>query len=164
MAAKPTRNTQETSWTSIVDIMYDRLLIGIRNNTGKVIVRRNGSFEDSATAIPDGQITILSIVVQPTGQYKVWANGVQIMNNTSTSDMTSLVPGIAGGFARSMNVGRNDPDGWTTFNGNIGDVFVYNIALSDVPSTGERQQLEADLTAKFLVTDWIITASAGAGG
>jgi hypothetical protein len=58
-------------------------------------------------------------------------------------------------------LGRNDPDGWSTFNGNIGDVFLYDTALSDA----ERRQLEADLTNKFLSpATFTINASAGTGG
>lgn len=166
VAAKPTRNTIGTSWTSIVDIMYSRLTIGIRNNTGQVVVRRNGTQNDSSATIPDGQITILSIVVQPNGAYKVYANGTQIMNITSTSAMTSWDPntstwGATGqGFWSYINVGRSQPDGWSTFNGYIGDVFVYKTALVDE----DRTILETDLSTKFLVTDYTIAASAGAGG
>lgn len=159
VAAKPKR-VPSNNWDSIVDIFYDRLVFGLRNDTGVVNVRRNGSLDFSTTAIPDGQATILSLVVQPDGQYKVWANGALIYANTTTSPMTALTNGVAGGYANSINVGRNDPDGWTTFNGDIGDVFVYKIALSDA----DRQQLEADLTAKFLTPKFTITAAANAGG
>lgn len=38
------------------------------------------------------------------------------------------------------------PRPWSTFNGNIGDVFVYKLALSDA----DRQTLEADLKSKFI--------------
>ena len=160
VAARPKRNSTNTSWTSIVDLFYNRLVLGIRNNTGRIDVFRNGSLSSSATAIPDGQTTILSLVVQPTGQYKVFANGVQVMNVTTTSDMTSLVPNVAGPYANAINVGRNNPDGWTTFNGGIGDVFVYKVALTDV----ERQQLETDVSAKFVSTDYTVSASSAAGG
>ena len=49
-----------------------------------------------------------------------------------------------GGFGTYINVGRNNPDGWTTFNGNIGDVFVYKVALTET----ERQQVENILIGK----------------
>ncbi len=163
VVVKPARNSQGTSWTSCVDVFYDRLLLGVRNSTGRVDVRRNGSFNQSAAAIPDGQKTVLSLVVQPDGTFKVWANGTEIMNIANTSAMTSLVPGVAGGYANHINVGRNDPDGWTTFNGNIGDVFLYDIALSDA----ERLQLEGDLYAKFGIGttgNYTVTATAGEGG
>ena len=57
-----------------------------------------------------------------------------------------MVPTGTEGFKKYVNVGRNDPDGWSSFNGNIGDVFVYNVALT----TAERQALEADLSARFV--------------
>jgi hypothetical protein len=162
VAVRPRRNTTGTSWTSIVDLFYNRLMLGVRNSTGQIDVWRNGTFAggSAANAIPDGQSTILSLVVQPTGQFKVFANGTQIMDITSTSSMTSLVPNVAGSFANALNVGRNNPDGWTTFNGHIGDVFVYKVALT----TAERQQIEADLMPRFVTTEQFITASAGANG
>jgi len=71
------------------------------------------------------------------------------MNITSTSDMTSLVPGITGsgqnGFGTFINLGRNAPDPWTAYNGCIGDVFVYRVALIEA----ERQQVETIVMSKF---------------
>lgn len=137
--ARPIRNQIGTGWISIVDVFYDRLVLGIRNDTGLVCVRRNGPIATSKKAIPDGQITILSLIVQPDGTFAVYANGEEILADTTKSDMTSLVPGVAGGFATSITVGRNAPDAWTTFNGDIGDVFLYTAALTET----ERKQLEA---------------------
>lgn len=146
VAARPQRNATSTSWTSLVDLFYNRVVLGIRNSTGKVDVLHNGSQSSSTAALPDGQRTVLSLVVQPSGTYKVYTNGNEIMSVTSTSSMTSLVPNVAGSFANALNVGRNNPDGWTTFNGLIGDVFVYTNALS----AAERQQLEGSLLRKFV--------------
>jgi hypothetical protein len=160
VAVRPNRNTTGTSWTSIVDLFYNRLVLGIRNNTGLIDVHRNGTLFTSTTAIPSGQATVLSLVAQPAGQFRVFANGVQIMDVTSTSDLTSLVPNVPGSFANAFNIGRNNPDGWTVFNGLIGDVFVYRVALT----TTERQQIESDLTARFISPGNVITASASAGG
>lgn len=139
VVAKPTRNGAGAGWTSIVDLFYDRLVLGVRNDSGLVCVRRNGSTDNSVRSIPDGQITISSLVVQPDGSYRTYANGEEIMTERASGVMTSLVPGVAGPYATSMTVGRNAPDGWTAFNGDIGDVFVYKVALS----AAERQQLEA---------------------
>jgi sialate O-acetylesterase len=139
VVAKPIRNGAGAGWTSIVDLFYDRLVLGVRNDSGLVCVRRNGSTDTSARPIPDGQITILSLVVQPDGSYQTYANGEAIMSENASGAMTSLVPGGAGPYATSLTVGRNAPDGWTAFNGDIGDVFVYKVALS----AAERQQLEA---------------------
>lgn len=159
VAAKPNR-TPSNNWDSIVDIFYYQLVFGLRNDTGQINVRRNGSLDFSTATIPNGQVTILSLVVQPNGQYRVWANGLPIYTNNNLSAMTALTNGVAGGYANAINVGRNDPDGWTTFNGNIGDVFVYTNALADA----ERMALEADLTSKFLSTDYTVTVTSGAGG
>ena len=57
-------------------------------------------------------------------------------------------------------MGRNQPDGWSIFNGNIGDVFVYKVALTDA----ERQQLEARLTAKFILPPQPTLSISAAGG
>ena len=160
VAARPTRNTTGTPATSIVNFFYDRLSLGIRNSTGQVDVYRNGTLNTSTTTIPTGQTTILSLVMQPTGQFKVWANGTLLMNITTTSDMTSLVSNILGGYSNAINIGRYNSDAMTTFNGGIGDVFVYKVALSDA----ERLQLEADVTAKFVPSYYTVTSSAGTGG
>lgn len=160
--AKPVRLGSDSGWNSIVDFFYDRLVLGIMNGSGKVMVRRNGSLETSTATIPDGQTTILSLVVQQSGAYKVYANGTQVMDVTSTSDMSSIVPGVAGGFANNVTFGRNWPDGWTTYNGYYGDSFVYTTALADT----ERQQLETYLVNRLTASGptFTITASAGAGG
>jgi hypothetical protein len=152
----------------IVDIFYDELCLAVSHPDGRIIVSRNNTWGNYGPAIPNGQATILSLVVQTDGSYKVYTNGVQAMaggadtspNNVNWS--TGMVPGGSGSgdaaFKHFVNVGRNNPDGWSAFNGYIGDVFVYTIALSDL----DRQQLETDLIGKFI--NWTITASAGIGG
>jgi len=143
--ARPVRNGVGAGWVSIVDVFYDRLVLGIRNDSGAVCVRCNGTMQSSDTPIPDGQLTILSLVVQPGGAYKVYANGAEIMSNSSSSAMTALVPGVAGGFAHSITLGRNAPDAWTAYNGNIGDLFFYKAALTDQ----ERRELEKYIADKL---------------
>jgi sialate O-acetylesterase len=162
VVAKPARFGTDPGWTSIVDFFYDRLVLGIMNGSGKVVVRRNGSVDTSTAAIPDGQTTILSLVVQPNGTYKVHANGIEVMNVTSTSDMSAIVPGVAGGFANHVTFGRNLPDGWTTYNGLYGDSFVYTAALTDP----ERQQLETYLVNRLTASGptHSIDSSCGTGG
>jgi hypothetical protein len=159
---KPVRLGSDPGWTSIVDLFYDRLVLGILNGSGRVVVIRNGSLEKSTATIPDGQTTILSLVVQQNGTYKVYANGTQVMDVSASSDMSSIVPGVAGGFANHITFGRNWPDGWTTYNGYFGDSFVYTTALSDA----ERQQLETYLVNRLTASGptFTINASAGAGG
>jgi hypothetical protein len=124
-----------------VDLFYDRLVLGIRSDTGVVCVRRNGGVENSTKTIPDGQVTLLSLVVQPDGTYKVYANGDEVMAESKSCPFTELVPGVAGGFAKQITLLRNAPDAWTAFNGQIGEVFVYKVALTDA----ERKQLETHI-------------------
>lgn len=165
VAVRPIRNTIGDPWDSIVDIFYNRLVLGVRNNSGQVVVWRNGTlFDSGATTLPNGEIAVLSLVVQPDGQFKVFSNGVEIMNVTATSDMSVLDPNWQGsndGYWQYINIGRNQPDGWPVFNGNIGDVRVYKTALSDT----KRGDLETALAAKFgTSTTYTVTASAGVGG
>jgi len=142
---KPIRDDVSTAWTSVIDVFYDRLVIGVKTDSGRVVVKRNGSTRESETAIPDGQTTILSMIVQPGGAYKVYADGVEIISDDSASDMTSLKPNVPGPYADSINIGRNNPDPWTTYNGKIGDLFIYKKALSD----SQRKGLEAYIAAKY---------------
>ncbi|MCX6876832.1 MAG: MBG domain-containing protein [Verrucomicrobia bacterium] len=170
LAAKPTRSADSGNWRSLVDIFYDRLVLGITNDGGKVCVRRNGSIEFSNAAIPDGQVTILTMIVQTDGSYNVYANGsaTAILSAAATgaNSFISLDPkwnGGGTGFWSYINVGRNEPDGWTTTNGYIGDVFVYKTALS----ASERQTLETDMLSKFITggaSNYTINATAGTGG
>ncbi|MCX6879487.1 MAG: hypothetical protein NTW21_37640 [Verrucomicrobia bacterium] len=144
----------------IVDIFYSDLFLCVAHNDGQVWVCNRG-YEDIPTGyyIPDGQKTILSVVVQPTGELALYANGVPKWTRSSGVDYTYLHPT---GFT-NINIGRNGPDGWSAFNGNIGDVLVYKVALS----SSERKQLENDVAAKFGITMPVlhtITASAGANG
>ena len=104
--ARPVRNGASSGWFSIVDVFYDRLVLGIHDDSGRICVRRNGPIEDSTIVVPDGQVTLLSLIVQPEGRYKVYANGAEVIDNSSLSPMTSLLPGEAG-FAKSITIGRN---------------------------------------------------------
>ena len=174
LAAQPIRFQDSQPWVSIVDIFYSQLCLGIKNDTGQICVRINdtGANNNStitlpaSRAIPAGQATIISLVVSNNGSFGVYTNGTQIYTGTATwlsGPFTRLTPGVnsgAGGWADYIDIGGNDPDGWPVFNGYIGDVFVYTNALA----TADRQLLEADLTAKFISSDYQITASAGSGG
>ncbi len=154
----------------IVDIFYDRLALSVSHTDGRLMVAR-GYWNDWGPAIPDGQKTILSLIVQPNGSYKAYTNGVQAMSGGAFANFTNIPPNhmAAWGnniwssdpdFTHYINIGRNDPDGWSAFSGNIGDVFVYTNALPD----NDRVTLEADLMAKFLSSDYSVTVSAGPGG
>ena len=135
----------------IVDIFYDRLALAISHADGRIMVCRN-YWNDWGPAIPNGQITILSLVVQPNGSYEVFANGVSVMTGGADGDFsTSINPDHTatwGGdpdFTHYIDVGRNDPDGWSAFNGNIGDVYLYKVAVA----APKRTALESTLMAKF---------------
>ena len=162
-AVKPTYcNPGGEARGEIVDIFYGDLFLAVGHTDGHVIVcRRNYAQSGTGYYVPEGQKTILSLVVSATGTLTLYANGVQKWTQASGVDYTTLQPGVDS-YKHYINVGRNNPDGWSAFNGNIGDVFVYKVALSDA----ERQQLEADIGEKFVIALPLstITASAGFGG
>jgi hypothetical protein len=143
-AVKPTRSGDGGNWRSIVDVMYDQLVLGVMNDSGQICVRRQGNliFSGSGITIPNNQNTVLSLVVAADGTWKVWANGTLIWTYTAT---TSTFTSLAKSGLNATAIGRNNYDGWTVFNGNIGDTFMYTVALSDT----DRQQLETDLMSKF---------------
>lgn len=154
----------------IVDIFYDRLALSVSHADGRLMVAR-GYWNDWGPAIPNGQKTILSLIVQPNGTYKAYTNGVQVMSGGAFANFTNIPPDHTAAwgnntwssdpdFTHYINIGRNNPDGWSAFSGNIGDVFVYTNALPDI----DRVTLEAELTAKFLSTDYVVIVSAGQGG
>lgn len=94
---------------------------------------------EKVTLVPFG-------AVQPTGDYKVYADGVEIISDNSTSDISALAPNVPGTYANSISIGRNIPDRWSAFNGKIGDVPLYKTALSDA----ERKSLEGYRMTKFV--------------
>ncbi|MGA2749295.1 MAG: DUF6055 domain-containing protein [Verrucomicrobiota bacterium] len=172
LAARPIRVPGDSQpWMSIVDIFYSQLCLGIKNDTGEVCVRVNDTANNTytaplSTAIPTNQTTIISLVVQPSGSFVVYTNGVQIYSakaTLSSGAFSALTPGVLsgpGGYADYINIGKNNPDGWPCYNGYIGDIFVYTNALAAT----NRQALEANLAYKFIPTNCQITASSGAGG
>lgn len=152
VALRHRRHTIGDAWNSVVDIFYDRLQLGVYNNTGRVYVRRNGDAQTSHYVLADRQVAILGLVVQPDGTYKAFVDNEEIMSGDSTSQMTSLVPGVAGDFGRFINLGRNNPDAWSTFNGDIGDVCLYRVALSN----SDREKLVTYIGSR-LVDDIVAT-------
>ncbi len=163
VVAKPVRNGINSGFDCVVDAFYNQLSIGVLNDSGQVVVLLNGSMGTSTATIPDGQTTILSLVVQPNGQYGVWANGALLYTNSTVSPLTSLVNGVAGSFANNISIGNDYPDGWSTYNGYIGDIFFYTNALSNT----NRALLEQYLATRLLsgnANNYTITATAGTGG
>jgi hypothetical protein len=117
---------------------------------------------DSTTSLPEGQSTVLSAVVQPNGSYEVWANGVSIMTGGALS---GGVTSLTNGTRRLVCIGTSQDDTSATFNGNIGDVFMWKVALDST----SRTTLEADLMAKFragaaFLPGTITPSSSGGGG
>ena len=145
-AVRHRRHSARNAWDSVVDIFYDRLQLGVYNWNGTVYVRRNGRARISDFALADGQIVVLSLVVQSNGTWKAFADNTEIMASASANQMTNLVPGVVGGYGRCINLGRNEPDAWSTFNGEIGDTFLYKTALSDA----ERKELVNFVAAKLV--------------
>ncbi len=154
-ATSPIRTDQPTPWSSIVDVFYSALVLGVRNDDGRIIVKiaNDGGGPDNPThvgpienAIPEER-GVLSLSVSNTGAYEVYWRGESTPEPTlmmsgqadlNGTDFDELVPNLHGIFAHAINIGRNNPDGWTAFNGLIGDTYVYGEQLS----TAEREALE----------------------
>ncbi len=163
VALIPIRIGSNDNWQSVVDIFFDRLCLLTRNRDGRIGVKRNSNWTTdwapSGTEIPNGQITVLSLVVQANGAYKVFANGLQVMDIAGQGVNSFLAlrpnhdgsqPGVGDWYwddesNHYINIGRNNGNEWTAFNGNIGDVYVYKTAIADT----RRSALEASLAAKF---------------
>lgn len=137
--ARPVRNGAATPWNAVVNVFHDRLSLGIRNDSGRLCVLRDGAQLESREALPDGVITILSLVVKPDGSSRAWANGALILDEPGGKPFAALTPGVAGPFASRITLGRNAADAWSAFNGDIGDVYAYTVALDNT----EREELEA---------------------
>jgi len=141
--AKPRRNGIPAAWTSLVDIFYDRIVLGIRNDTGQIVVRRNGSTDLCEMRLPEGSAVLLVLTVRRDGKWSVHADGRLAMEGAGEGPLGSLVPLVAGPFADTVAVGRNGPDAWTTFHGWIRRVRVWTAALTE----NERADLERNLLA-----------------
>ena len=144
VAVRPLRHQTEVAWSSIVDVFYDNLVLGLNNQTGELQVWRNGTFYHTGVVIPDQQKTVLALVVQANGTFDIYANGVQVYTQSETDSFRIVRAGDLD-YMQQITVGRNAPDAWSTFNGHIGDVFFYRKALSDT----EREELETLLMSKF---------------
>jgi len=137
------------AWDAICSVFYNRLSLNLFNggaNAGKVQVILNGAFFTSSGAIAAESTNVLSLVVGPDGSFSVYDNGVLWMSG-SGSALTSLVPGVPGPYGDYIEIGRNGVDGWSSFNGAIGDVFLYKTNLADV----DRSQLETILMNKYSI-------------
>jgi len=208
VAAKRTTGGQASDWNSIIDVMYDKLTLGIVNVTkgtnswdpqeGQIVVKRNGQTLYSTGTIAAGQATILSLVCQADGSFEVWAGGVSMLTGGAYGTMTEwdknrteffdqpdwATQGVAkdnwdgwwasvgltswnwdgwwaktqaerdaawgytapvAAFKGSIDVGRNDPDGWSAFNGSIGDVKIFTSALSNTDRLAEVSGMQTSM-------------------
>lgn len=151
----------------IVDLFYSELFLAVSHNPGnegEVIVNWRGyNTRNTGYKIPNGQKTILCLVVQQNGDMVLFANGANVWSAASGKDYSTLQQSGLNGGAKTIAVGRNDYDGWSTFSGNIGDVYLYKTAISDT----RRSDLQSSLATKFGIALPIfhtITASADANG
>ncbi len=137
------RNDDGGNWRSIVEVFFDRLLLGVQNWDGKIVAKRNGVYKIYDQKLPEKPV-VISMVVQPTGQYKIYLDGEEIISEEEKSDMTQLkVKTGERTFANRISVGRGF-DAWSTFNGRIGDVCLYKVALDK----NERQTVEKQFMQK----------------
>ena len=150
----------------VVSMFYDRAGLAIGKGTGQIQVARNGTgWNGNGPVIASGQAVVLSVVYQTDGSYVVYQNGVSCWTQPAGGNgMTSLDPlwnggGVNTGYWSYMAVGKNQPDAWPTYNGAIGDVYVYKTAISNA----KRTALEASLGSKFNIFH-SINATAGTGG
>lgn len=160
---KPVRVATASAYQCVVSVLLGQLELCVNRNTGRITLGRkniDAPTIDTGYSIPDGQLSIVSYVVQPTGEIKLYVNGIQQFSSTATADMTSITAQTW--YATDISVGKGwNGDGWSSFNGSIADTFVYKTALS----SADRIALETSLGAKFGVPmPMTITASAGANG
>ena len=145
----------------IVGLYFDGLVLGVNTETGEVVVRRKSGVQSTGIILADGQKAILSLVVQLDGSCRLYKDGAEVWTGAAFGSNPFAI--LTGSF-HQIGVGCDAQDAPTSFNGNIGDVFVYKTALTAV----KRGTLEADLGAKFGVTlssgNHTIMASAGPGG
>ena len=145
-AIKPTRYPGGDPWMSIVDIFYDQLCIGVHNETGVIKVKISGAnganpIWTSTAVIPEepGVLT-LSVGNGADPAFEVFWRGendaVAVSmgtgnGNTAGQPYTALYPSAnSRTYAQYINLGGNDPDPWPTYNGLIGDTYVYDEQLS----------------------------------
>lgn len=156
-------------WTPVVDIFFDQLVLGVKNDTGQVQIRLVGGHTANGDIIPE-EPGILSLTVSNTGAYQAFWKGpdgvqVSVLTGNTGQAFTELNPDViynqapdweASGVAQDdwdafwaleegervwvtgprsfdnyITLGRNQPDGWTAYNGLIGDTYVYGSELGE---------------------------------
>ncbi|MFC1601438.1 PASTA domain-containing protein [Candidatus Sumerlaeota bacterium] len=158
-AIKPIRHTSGNPWTSIVDIFYDQLCIGVLNETGQIKVKISGANAanpvwTSTAALPE-EPGVLTLTVGSGGDpaFEVFWRGendsVAVSmgtgnGNTAGQPYTALYPSAnSRDYAQYINLGGNNPDPWPSFNGLIGDTIVYDTQLSGAALLTVQDQIRA---------------------
>ena len=160
-AVKPERNPTQGSqpWDSIVDVFYDQLCLGIDNITGVIKVKISGANGANpiwtSTAVIPEELGVLTLTVGNGGDpaFEVFWRGendaVAVSmgtgnGNTGGQPYTALYAQANGrSFAGYINLGRNNPDPWPTYNGLIGDTYVYDEQLSPAELLVVQDQVRA---------------------
>lgn len=160
---EPIRTTNSDPYNCVVSVLLGQFALGVQNDNGYVWVSRGTDIPwnyGTGIYLPNGAPVVLSVVVQPTGQIALFTNSVQAWSTSGTYGFTNLTAQEWWGV--DVNVGRGwEGDAWSSFNGRIGDVFVYTNALSN----SNRLLLESNLLARISAhPTWTIMAGAGFGG
>ncbi|MEI6605089.1 MAG: YDG domain-containing protein [Verrucomicrobiota bacterium] len=164
VAAKPVTGLTGSNYQQLVSVLLNQFSIGIQRDSGRLHVWRGGTEYWSSYYAANGQPVVFSFVVQPTGGFSVYANGLQIMTNSDAFTFQNLSANLW--YGTDVNVGKGwNGDSWSSFNGDIGDVFVYRTSLTDA----QRLRLESNIMSKFGIGGgtggtYTLTATAGANG
>ena len=156
-AIKPTRHASGNPWTSIVDVFYDQLCMGMMNETGQIKVKISGAnaanpiWTSTATLPEEPGVLSLSVGAGPNPAFEVFWRGENDAvatsmgtgnGNTAGQPYTALYPSAnSRGYAQYINLGGNDPDGWPIFNGLIGDTIVFDEQLTPADLLAVQDQV-----------------------
>ncbi len=148
VVARPGAATTANAYQCLVSVFLSQLSINVDRSTFAVTLGHKGAmpwdFISTGVSLGANTTAVLSYIVQPTGELVLYRNGTQVYANNTQVPYTSLTP--SSWFGTDINVGKGwNGDSWSSFNGYVGDVFVYTNALSNA----ERQLLENDLLARF---------------
>ncbi|MCX6880885.1 MAG: hypothetical protein NTW21_44860, partial [Verrucomicrobia bacterium] len=143
---QPVRSATTGDWSAILNCYYNSLNVTVHNVTGRVQVMINNVWH-TGPEIPDGQLSVVSAVIGADSSIMVYVNGVGTTIAGAGSPYTQITDGGTGNFSYGHNfdIGRNDPDAWSVWNGNVGDVYLYKTAISAT----KRNELEGALGTKF---------------
>ena len=160
-AIKPTRYAGTDPWMSIVDIFYDQLCLGVYNQTGVIKVKISGANAANpiwtSTAVIPEERGVLTLTVENGANpaFEVFWRGENDAaavsmgtgnGNTGGQPYTALYPSAnSRGYAQYINLGGNDPDPWPTYNGLIGDTYVYDEQLTGPALLALQNQVWEDM-------------------